>query len=230
MASVAVLIPVKAKDPKSRLASVLKTDQRRQLMVAMLEDVIQALMDARLIQSTWVVSSDRDLLKLAGRYGVKGIEEPEDRGVNAAVRAGMNETRQFGASLIIPADIPFLDAKDIRNVITLYRLGASVVVSPSEALDGTNLLLLERGTPFRLHYDDDSFKKHMGEAVERGIPASMYYSQSVAFDIDSSRDLYRVFKMTKRCSTMTFLARVMRKSRMKQTMQEDENPRPRRKL
>ncbi len=230
MDHVAVIIPVKARDAKSRLASVLNTNQRRQLLVAMLEDVIQALMKAELIRKTWLVSSDRDILKLAGRYGARGVEEREDRGVNAAVRAGMNETRQSGATLVIPADIPFIEAKDIRNVITLHRLGASVVVSPSEALDGTNLLLIKRGTPFELHYDDDSFRKHARETVERGIPASMYYSQSVAFDIDSSRDLYRVFKMTKRCSTMTFLARVMGKSRIKQTMQEDENPRPRRKL
>jgi 2-phospho-L-lactate guanylyltransferase len=230
MVSVAVIIPVKARDPKSRLASVLNVKQRRQLLVAMLEDVLQAVMKARLIHSTRVVSSDQEILKFAERYGAEGVEERENRGGNAAVRSGIKETRQFGASLIIPADIPFLDAKDVRNVITLYGLGASVVVSPSEALDGTNLLMIKRGTPFELHYDDDSFRKHTKEAVERGIPVSMYYSQSVAFDIDTSRDLYRVFKMPRRCSTMTFLGRVMGKTRLKQSMQRDENSRTGREL
>jgi 2-phospho-L-lactate guanylyltransferase len=209
MGSIAVIVPVKGKNPKSRLSTILNPFQRRQLLVAMLEDLLQAIIRAKMIQDTFIVSADREVLRFAERYGANSVEEDEERGVNSAVKTGMEKTRGYDGCLILPADIPFITARDIRSAISLYNIGA-LVISPSEDRDGTNLLLLKMSIKFDLHYDDDSFNKHVNQAVSNTIPVAIYYSERIAFDMDRGRDISRAFRIGGRCSTMTFLARTMK--------------------
>lgn len=210
MGQTAIIIPVKAGDCKKRLSSLLDENQRKQLVIAMLEDVLQTMMKARVIRDTHVVSSDRQILRLAENYRSRSVAEEKDSGVNAAVTVGMENTEQYPSRMIIPADVPFIRAQDVRNVITLHRLGASVVISPSRELDGTNLLLVGNGARLKLHYDDNSFHKHTSEAISSSLSVAMYYSESVAFDIDRATDIHRAFRLSYRCSTLTYLARLRR--------------------
>ncbi len=210
MRETAIIVPVKAGDRKKRLASILDETQRKQLVIAMLEDVLQTLIKAKLIRDTYVVSSDRQILKLAENYRARSIHEERDSGVNSAVKTAMEKTSDYSSWMIIPADVPFIRAVDFRNVIALHRLGASVVISPSRELDGTNLLLLSSGVKMELHYDDDSFHRHTGEAMASALPTAMYYSDNVAFDIDRATDVHRAFKLNQRCSALTYLARMRR--------------------
>ena len=191
---IAVVVPVRGRDPKRRLSSILDARQRRQLLVSMLEDVLETLRRSKRVKDTFVVSPDAEILEFARRYSATPVQEETEGGVNSAVEAALAETKDYGATLIIPADIPFIKVRDVRNVAALYRFGASMVISPSERLDGTNLLLLKNGLDFTLHYDDDSFRSHTREALEKAIPTTVYYSESVAFDLDSSSDVHRAFR------------------------------------
>ena len=206
---IAIIIPVKSHSPKRRLSSVFDGRQRRQLQLAMLEDTLQAVARAKKTKHSFIISSDEDIRKFAGRFGAGSIEEDADRGVNKAVESAISELGNYGGWLIMPADLPMIRASDIRTVFNLRRIGSSVVISPSEDYGGTNLLLMTREARITLHYDDDSFNKHVREATDRRIPFSVYYSESVAFDIDNARDVHRYFKFGKRNSTMTFLARTL---------------------
>ena len=210
MRQTAIIVPVKAGDRKKRLASILNEAQRKQLVIAMLEDVLQTLIRARVIRDSYVVSSDRQILKLAENYDARSIQEEGDNGVNSAVKTAMVRTSDYSSWMIIPADVPFIKARDIRNVMTLQRLGASVVISPSRELDGTNLLLLSKDVKMGLHYDDDSFHRHTGEALANSVPMALYYSDNVAFDIDRATDVHRAFRLNQRCSALTYLARMRR--------------------
>jgi 2-phospho-L-lactate guanylyltransferase len=210
MGQTAIIVPVKAGDRKKRLASILDEAQRKQLVIAMLEDVLQTLIKAKVIRDSYVVSSDRQILKLAENYEARSIQEEGDRGVNSAVKTAMASTSGYSSWMIIPADIPFIKARDIRNAIVLHRLGASVVISPSREFDGTNLLLLRKDAKMELHYDDDSFNRHTGEALANSLPMAMYYSDNVAFDIDRATDVHRAFRLNQRCSALTYLARMRR--------------------
>jgi len=111
--STAVVIPVKGEDPKGRLSPLLEPKQRRQLQVAMLEDTLQTLIRARMIRHTYVVSSDGQILEFVQRFGASSISEPEDAGVNAAVKRGLEETAWFDQQLVIPADLPLLSVEDL---------------------------------------------------------------------------------------------------------------------
>jgi len=210
--STAVVIPVKGEDPKGRLSPLLEPKQRRQLQVAMLEDTLQTLIRARMIRHTYVVSSDGQILEFVQRFGASSISEPEDAGVNAAVKRGLEETAWFDQQLVIPADLPLLSVEALKASPMLAREGAQVVVSPSETFDGTNMLLLTRGVGLPLHYDDDSFRKHFASATSRGLRVAVYYSRGVGFDVDRPSDVHRFFKFQKRGSTLTLLARTLRKA------------------
>jgi 2-phospho-L-lactate guanylyltransferase len=206
---IAIIIPVKSRDPKRRLSSLFDGRQRRQLQLAMLEDTLQAVARARRIKHSYVISSDTDILKFAGRFGARSVEEDGDRGVNEAVESAISELGDYGGWMILPADLPMIRSSDISTVLNLHRIGSQVVIAPSEDYGGTNMLLMTKGTRITLHYDDDSFNKHVREATERRMPFSVYYSENVAFDIDNARDVHRYFKFGKRNSTMTFLGRTM---------------------
>jgi 2-phospho-L-lactate/phosphoenolpyruvate guanylyltransferase len=223
---IAIIIPVKSRSPKRRLSSLFNARERRQLQLAMLEDTLQAVARAKRTKHSYIISSDDDIRKFAGRFGTGSIEEDSDRGVNEAVESAISELGQYTGWLIMPADLPMLRAGDIRTVLNLHRMGSSVVVSPSEDYGGTNLLLMEKDARITLHYDDDSFNKHIREASEKRIPFSVYYSENVAFDIDNAMDVHRYFKFGKRNSTMTFLGRTLeRPQRIAQKIREDEERR-----
>ncbi|HUI01759.1 MAG TPA: 2-phospho-L-lactate guanylyltransferase [Nitrososphaerales archaeon] len=211
--STAVVIPVKGENPKSRLASMLTPPQRRQLQIAMLEDTLQTLIKAKMIRHTFVVSSDARILEFVKRFGAVAVPEPGDAGVNSAVERGLSATLEHESRMVLPADLPLLAAEDLRAPPMLRREGAQVVISPSEAFDGTNMLLVSGDVDLALHYDDDSFRRHFEEATSRGLRAAVYYSRGVAFDIDSPADVHRFFRHAKRGSTLTLLARTLRRPR-----------------
>jgi 2-phospho-L-lactate guanylyltransferase len=210
--STAVIVPVKGENPKGRLSPLLDLTQRRQLQVAMLEDTLQTLIKARMVGSAFVVSSDPQVLEFVKRFGANSIAEPRDAGVNSAVVLGLEATRSYERRLVIPADLPLLGVEDLKAGPMLAREGADVVVSPSENFDGTNMLLLPRGRAIGLHYDDDSFRKHVASAIKLRLRVAVYYSRGVGFDIDKPSDLHRFFKFRRRGSTLTFLGRTMRKA------------------
>jgi 2-phospho-L-lactate guanylyltransferase len=217
MNKIALIIPVKGSNPKARLSSIFAARERKQLQVAMLEDTLFAVARAKKNQHTYVVSSDREILKFAGRYGVGSVEEDRDRGVNEAVEGAMAKLGDYDGWLIMPADLPLISPNDIKTVFTLHRMGSSIIVSPSEDYSGTNLLLMTKKGRIALHYDDDSFNKHLGEATASGLRTAVYYSENVAFDIDHAGDVHRYFKFGRRNSTMNFLERTLKRARRLET-------------
>lgn len=208
---------MKGENPKVRLAPLLSPKQRRQLQVAMLEDTLQTIIRARMIGHTFVVSSDPQILEFVKRFGASSVPEPKDAGVNAAVARALGVTDSYERRLVIPADLPLLAVEDLKAGPMLAREGAQVVISPSETFDGTNMLLLTRGELIDLHYDDDSFRKHVATANRMRLQTAVYYSRGVGFDIDKPSDLHRFFKYKRRGSTLTFLGRTLRKTERART-------------
>ena len=214
MRKFAIIIPVKGDNPKGRMGALFTPREKRQLQISMLEDTLTTLARAKKLQQTYVVSSNLDILMFAERYGARSIREERDGGVNEAVGRAMSELQEYDGWIIVPADLPLIAPNDIRTVLTLVRMGSSLVISPSEDYSGTNLLAMSKRATIPLHYDDDSFTKHVEEASERGIRFSVYYSQYVGFDIDRASDVHRYFGFGRRNSTMNFLERTLKKNRV----------------
>jgi 2-phospho-L-lactate guanylyltransferase len=170
-----------------------------------------------MVRDAFIVSSNRQMLEFARRFGANPLPETADTGVNSAVLLGLDSTSAYERRMVIPADLPLLSVEDIKMGPMLAREGAQIVVSPSESFDGTNMLLFTRGARIELHYDDDSFRKHVAAANARGARVAVYYSRGVGFDIDRPRDIHRFFKYNKRGSTLTLLGRTLRKVQRAET-------------
>jgi len=186
------LVPAKALDQaKGRLAALLGEDERRQLALAMLEDVIEALKAVPRIDLTAVVSPDAEALALARELGAEAIPEPPSvRGLNQALShaAGVLAPRRPDALLVIPADIPGVSPGDVDAVLDALPAERGVVIVPSRDR-GTGALALRPRDAMRFHFGPQSSIAHRREAAARGLPARVLCIEALAADIDGPDDL-----------------------------------------
>jgi 2-phospho-L-lactate guanylyltransferase len=200
------IVPVKRlKDAKSSLSAVLTPKQRRELVLAMLKDVLKAMSGARSITGTIVVSPDEDVVKFARKSGAEGVIEP---GVefNEALKIAIQSAITNGAMsvLIIPSDIPFLTANDIENIIAMASSQREIVITPSKD-NGTNALFLKPPDVMSPRFGGESFPAHLSEAHRAGVKPRIYRSITVATDIDDPDDLVETKKLGRGTQTYKFL-------------------------
>jgi len=188
---IAALVPVKRlAQAKSRLRTVLSDGQRRQFVLAMLEDVLRLALAQPAIASTAVVSADDDALAFARRLGAHTIREPQSvRGLNAALAFAADALARQGASglLVLPADVPLATTVDIESILAAWK-EAPVVLCPSHSR-GTGALALRPPQAIPFCFGPRSFAAHRRAAVERGLPVAVLSRASLALDIDRPQDL-----------------------------------------
>jgi 2-phospho-L-lactate guanylyltransferase len=206
------VVPVKhLAASKSRLSSILNPENRKRLTLVMLEDVLTAIKYST-IEKTVIVGSDLRVAELAVNAGVAYLNEEVNGGLNCAIGFSIEWCRKEGADsvLVLPADVPFLSSIDIDRIIGLSRGADSVMVlSPSEN-GGTNALCLRPPNLIPVSFGRGSFKRHIRIANNKGIQAKLYYSSSLAFDIDTQRDLERLSKTSGASLTSQFIAQILR--------------------
>jgi 2-phospho-L-lactate guanylyltransferase len=210
LTSLAVLIPVKSSGAKSRLSKVLSEPERREFATLLLTGVLGALGRANLIDSSYVISSDRRALGLATRMGAGAISEDKDAGVNSAVTRGIAETGAPGTVLVIPADLPLLRAAEVRRLIALESAGLDVVIAPSSTFDGTNALLFPTVPGLDLSYDNDSFWNHIVAGARKGLSVGVSCTRGLMFDIDSPEDLKTLAQLRINTPAVAFARRMTR--------------------
>jgi 2-phospho-L-lactate guanylyltransferase len=187
-----VIIPAKRLDrAKSRLSTILKPGERRELSLAMLTHVIQSSLEAESVSRVVVVSSDDLILREAKTLGAEVIEDAND--LNAAVTKAMSWCARRGATatLTIPSDLPLLQPKDLDEIMNLLGGRRGIVVCPSTD-GGTNALLCSPPTLIKPRFGPRSFYRHICEARKRGIPYLTHCSPRVSFDVDIPLDLKRL--------------------------------------
>lgn len=206
---IAALVPAKALDlAKGRLAALLSEDERRQLALAMLEDVIKALQSVPELDSVTVISPDSDVLAAARAMDVQAIEEPPSvRGLNQALAYALSVmSSQPAALLVVLADVPAVKPADIREVLgALPERG--IVIAPSSARGTSALALRPPGViPFR--FGEQSFQNHKREAAARKIEHVVVRNDALANDIDEPMDLKRLLEHPAETATHRLLARL----------------------
>jgi 2-phospho-L-lactate guanylyltransferase len=187
------LVPVKElSQAKTRLASVLSADERRALMLAMLDDVLGALTGLPEITRCLVISRDSSAQSVALRRGALSLRESLEAGdLNAALREGIQCAIEGGATsvLIIPADVPATSASEIRLLISEATPAPSVSLVAAEDGDGTNALLLSPPQVIPLSYGTGSCLAHVHAGqVARATVREMQLT-GLALDLDEPRDL-----------------------------------------
>jgi 2-phospho-L-lactate guanylyltransferase len=205
MKHVAIVVPVKGRRYKSRLSKNIGPPERLTLSSLLLKDLLETIASTGMIAGTFVVSSSRSMRKLAQGLGANTIEESKDDGVNAAVGAAMRSLADYQEFLILPSDLPLLKPTDIRKAIALKREGMNIVISPSAAFDGTNLLLVSRSHPIELSYDNDSFWNHLRSAATKRLSVAVYTSRGVMMDLDTEKDVVEVLNTKVNRESTAFL-------------------------
>jgi len=195
---VAALIPAKGfTNAKQRLSSLLNGAERAALAEAMLRDALHATLAARALDSVYVVTGDDKVRGIAAAMGATVIMEQEEKGETEAVMFALSEMKRRGveAALVIPADIPLLQAGDIDLLLeeTARHDGRSAfaLLVPSHDRMGTNALLLSPPDVIGLRFGYDSFSYHLSRVAAKDLPPRVIENERIALDIDEPQDLER---------------------------------------
>ena len=190
------VVPVKdLAGTKSRLAPVLNPGARAGLTLYMMGRVVRALREAG-VGDVCVVSPDPIVLNEAlGRDAVPLLQRSQ--GLNPALEEGRARALAADAStlLVLPADLPLLEAGDVRAVLEAAGERPGVVLSPDGARSGTNALLSRPPDALPFLFGPDSFEAHLRAARGRGLDPRICERPHLAFDLDTAGDLAH-FKQT----------------------------------
>jgi 2-phospho-L-lactate guanylyltransferase len=186
------VVPVKDTGAaKQRLAPAVPAALRRQLALAMLEDVLAALAAAPDLAGRLVVTRDPAATALAARWGAESTEEGAADGHTGAVMAAACRLagERRGAMLTLPGDVPLVTAAEIAALLAAHRPAPSFTIAPSHDEKGSNAVLLSPPDAVPLRFGDDSFFPHLAAARACGIAPSVLHLPGIALDIDNPRDL-----------------------------------------
>lgn len=184
------IVPVKTfSRAKTRLN--LSPERTEQICKVMLESVLSTVSKSDIIEKTVVVSRDETALSIAKRFGAIEIYDQEELGVNNAVMIADNYflKENFGATLVLPQDIPLIQVEDIKTLIGFRLSNRCVLVVPSRKFDGTNALFRMPLDVMETHYDEDSYKIHINTAEKRNTTAALVLIKRIMLDIDEQSDL-----------------------------------------
>ncbi len=190
------LIPVKAlSEVKSRLASHLTLRQRENLVLDMLHHVIRTLHESNVLERISVVSPDERVLAHAQAWGAYPLSE-EVPGHNAALHAATLHEQESGtlALLTIAADLPLLQAADIRNMVELSSR-YSVVLAPSREGTGTNAILVRPPLALPYLFGPHSLPRYQQAARQAQVSSTLYQHIGLALDIDTIDDLDDLYEL-----------------------------------
>jgi 2-phospho-L-lactate guanylyltransferase len=176
-------------EAKRRLAEELTPEARGELARGLFERTLRVLKRSRGVGRIAVISRDERVLRIARKYRAWAMYETRP-GLNEALGQATRMVKANGAQvvLIVPADLPGLDEKDIEKIIELGGAPPSVVIAPARRDQGTNALLVNPPGLISYAFGEMSFVEHQRLAEQAGARVEIYRSENVAFDLDLPED------------------------------------------
>lgn len=192
-----ILVPIKnTASAKQRLASLLDQHSRTQLAQAMLTDVLTALHDWKNRPDVGIVTSDPYATKLAQDYRFDVIPDPDNPGETGAIEMATRVCVERGedSTLVIPADIPLIQAWELEEIYKQAPAQGTVLVPAGDGR-GTNAVLRRPANLFPLRFGNDSFLPHHAAAQATGKPFVVLNLAGIAVDVDSPPDLRQLLSL-----------------------------------
>ncbi|WP_007467835.1 2-phospho-L-lactate guanylyltransferase [Segniliparus rugosus] len=201
-----VLIAVKPlRDAKTRLAPALSAEQRAQLTLAMLTDVLEAARGAAWTRAIAVVTEDPQVQALAQAYGAVALDEPEGAGgLNAALRSADGWARErFPAALRIAlhGDLPALRPMELQQALRAARGRSRAYVADHDG-SGTTALIADAATELAPAFGPGSSARHAASgafAIADQLPG-------LRQDVDAPQDLRKAGELGLGLATKALLA------------------------
>jgi len=186
-----ILVPIKSLDgAKQRLSPVLDAEERQALAVGMMEDVLGTLASWDARPPVAIVTSDSQATALANRYSFEIIADPDNRSETDAIDLATQAVveRGWASTLVIPADIPLIEAEELQRIVAAAPDQGTVLVPAADGR-GTNAVLRRPAALFPLRFGNDSFQPHRRAAEATGKPAVVLELPGIALDVDRPADL-----------------------------------------
>jgi 2-phospho-L-lactate guanylyltransferase len=174
---------------KTRLAPVLDRDQRRSLSRRWFSQVVRAARSAAGANRTVVVSRSGEALGRARRLGARALKE-RGAGLNAAAHQGAAfalRRRALGV-IVVHADLPRLEARDLRCLMHALMRHPGAALAPDRHGEGTNALALRSRRGFHYRFGAGSFRNHLAEARSVRLRARVIRRAGLADDVDTPED------------------------------------------
>jgi 2-phospho-L-lactate/phosphoenolpyruvate guanylyltransferase len=185
------ILPVKRfDDAKQRLTAGYEPEQRRALAAAMVEDVLEAIGQARTIERTIVVTGDPIAQELAAEAGAEVVPDPGDAGHVQAALAGIARAEVEGEDTVVllPGDCPLLDPQELDRLLTGVP-ERYVTVVPDRHGTGTNALVLSPPSAIVPAFGEGSCERHVEAARAAGFAYGVEELSSLGLDLDTPADV-----------------------------------------
>jgi 2-phospho-L-lactate guanylyltransferase len=192
-----ILVPVKSLSAaKQRLATALDQPARTALAQAMLLDVLTTLHGCKHRPPVAIVSSDPYAAELASEYEFEIIPDQLNPGETGAIEMATQICVERGveSTLVIPADIPLMQAWELHEILKQSPTEGSVLVPAADGR-GTNAAFRRPANLFPLRFGNDSFKPHHAAAQSTGRLCVVLKLPGIAVDVDSPADLQQLISL-----------------------------------
>ena len=202
-----VVIPVKRfANAKSRLAPALSEAERESLAQAMLNDVLNAVRQARGVDGLLVISHEVRARYAVERAGGLYLDE-SGSGLSAAIAQAGEWLGSHGQTglLMIPGDVPLVGPQEIDRIIEQHRGAPGVTLVPDREMDGTNALAVTPHDAIEFAFGRGSFDKHKLAAEVAGADLSVIHLHGLALDIDHPLDLHTLLTFDSETETLDYL-------------------------
>jgi 2-phospho-L-lactate guanylyltransferase len=187
--SIAAIVPVKSLDaPKTRLRPHLGADGVRELTLAMLGDVLEALLAVPELARVAVVTPDARVADAARAAGAEALQR-NDPGLNPAIEAAC-ATLAPGpedAALTVLGDVAGARPGDISQLLAAAPLRGGALAPSRDG--GTAALLRRPANVFPAGFGPGSAKVHRQLAERAGVDFVELPLPSLALDLDEPDDL-----------------------------------------
>jgi 2-phospho-L-lactate guanylyltransferase len=198
------VIPVKdASLAKQRLADALSATLRKDLALAMVQDVLDAVTGAPELHGIAVVTADPTVAAIARRAGAEiWSEGAHDGHTGAVTTAARRLAANASAMLTIPGDVPLVSGIDISRVLAAHPEGRAFTIVPAWDELGSNTIVCSPADAVPLRFGPDSYFPHLAAARAVGLTPAIVRNEAIALDIDEPSDLSRF--MNKRSATRSW--------------------------
>jgi len=191
MKKIWAILPVKGSThAKRRLSSLLSEEECAGLARAMLLDVIAMLQTCESIAHIAILTADRDVAAVARKQGCLIMNETTE-GMNPNLNFAARELQDKNVEgiLILPADLPTLDAAEVDAFVKTHTEDNGISLCPAEKDGGTNALLCTPPAVIEFRFGKDSAAAHEAQAAAAGISCQKQFLPSLQNDIDEPDDL-----------------------------------------
>jgi 2-phospho-L-lactate guanylyltransferase len=189
---IVAVIPVgELERAKSRLGEVLDAEERRDLVIGLLERTLAATVASSRIAETIVVTPDDEVASIAQSAGARVIRQ-SDLGLNHGLDEARAAAVDAGATalLVLPADLPGVSPAAVDTLLATLDEADSplVAIVPDRHGRGTNSLLLAPPGVIEFAFGGDSRVAHR-HAADAASTRVVELDGPLSLDIDTPEDL-----------------------------------------